>query len=754
MKVASVSLAGRRKSNQDSVLSLKDSATGAFVLAVADGVGGVAGGEYASRIAGEEARKSFHSHRFKHDEFSEDEARRLALEIFANSASRIAKYRDKHPELRKMATTLTVAIGVCKRFLVAHIGDSGALLLENAATTFLSEPHSYLGEDSHSQPTYLNPKPGLLLRYLPQDSVPEFYPKPGGSFTASEGARLLLFTDGILPHRLPEEVVRHSSSLRTCIAPKAFAGRLARAAIELGSQDNVSAAVAQWKGRALCSWLNRAWIAGAVLVTLLMFAWWPCPNGDKKPQLYIAACSHSRNPALSSLVWGGPGVIGSSDSTANEPELRFYYDDSLQFKHPLAISSARSRGGVFLGELPWGRFKGGNIDSASLWYWRGSEDSLLIAADSDFLLPRSWPTEAADPEPSSGLHNAIDGFYAAYSNLDFDAASTALRLELVRGHGSKQGDYYSGMECLADAYFHRLRHMEAVPVLHQLALVGTSPDDWLIKLKALNTIQFALPILRFPQEATSPTETDTGVQAPSLPKLLDQVLDTRIKATFAWPRDGCTRSYVDSLVQTGYARFEGMTSVLRKSMESEPFSLPLLLFSNTSPVEFLLILQTNEKISGFVLEFDDLDNTTRRLSVQSLDAFLEAMQGQGAGSMARYWTQSQEEMGRPFPSWPSEDLAALFAGTPLSGLQLESKNGELLDLLNPEGVAGRASEVLEAEDSPGAEDQEARGEIQEPTMGRILALSFPMFSAGQVESFYHWEFMFPKSPTYRLSVYE
>ena len=106
------------------------------LLAVADGMGGAAAGEVASKLAVTTLR----------EELADDangEAMSLRLiEAVENTNSRVWEYAQQHPELRGMGTTLTAAIISNGLAYVAQIGDSRAYLLRGENITQVTKDQS------------------------------------------------------------------------------------------------------------------------------------------------------------------------------------------------------------------------------------------------------------------------------------------------------------------------------------------------------------------------------------------------------------------------------------------------------------------------------------------------------------------------------------------------------------------------------------------------------------------------------------
>ena len=139
----------RRDHNEDSFLVDLDLG----LLVVADGMGGHAGGEQASRLAVETIQREVRAARdstggaFERPSGIEDsplpDVMRQAVEA-ASAAIFDAAQAD--PELAGMGTTVTAALLDGAHAFVAHVGDSRCYLLRDAKIYQVSEDHSLVNE--------------------------------------------------------------------------------------------------------------------------------------------------------------------------------------------------------------------------------------------------------------------------------------------------------------------------------------------------------------------------------------------------------------------------------------------------------------------------------------------------------------------------------------------------------------------------------------------------------------------------------
>lgn len=128
----------RRSGNEDSAI------TSANLIAVADGMGGHAGGEVASAIAIKELTKLIPISQSVH--IDADSIEDLLAQAMVDIDLEIARVANNDPELRGMGTTLTALLLHEDRIALMHIGDSRAYRLRDGELEQLSLDHTVLQE--------------------------------------------------------------------------------------------------------------------------------------------------------------------------------------------------------------------------------------------------------------------------------------------------------------------------------------------------------------------------------------------------------------------------------------------------------------------------------------------------------------------------------------------------------------------------------------------------------------------------------
>ncbi len=222
---------GRRSNNEDAVFATRR------LAAVADGVGGAAAGEVASRtIIGvlESLEKSRLERRL------ED----ALAEAVALGNDRIGFVAECRPQLAGMSTTLTVvALADDGGYAVANVGDSRTYLLRDGALTRLTRDVSLVqalidrGALTDAQGRR-HPQRSVVLEAL--DGTPREL-RGIGMHPARAGDRLLLCSDGLSDVLADADLAALLASERDA---RSCAERLVDEALAAGARDNVTVVVA------------------------------------------------------------------------------------------------------------------------------------------------------------------------------------------------------------------------------------------------------------------------------------------------------------------------------------------------------------------------------------------------------------------------------------------------------------------------------------------------------------------------------
>jgi protein phosphatase len=217
----------------------------AYVLAVADGVGGAAFGELASMLAlrsgWDQAPGTIKWTWIITDREIEEFKERIDL-IFLRINQALRKRAEAEPACAGMGTTLTGVYTVGPEAFIAHVGDSRAYLFHDGKLSQLTRDHTLAQEFLDvGLPVVSRSWHHVLTNYLggtEQEVRVEFH-----HFRLSDGDQLLLCTDGLTDLVRHEEV---ASILGRHAHPQETVQALVDLALERGGKDNVTVVLARY----------------------------------------------------------------------------------------------------------------------------------------------------------------------------------------------------------------------------------------------------------------------------------------------------------------------------------------------------------------------------------------------------------------------------------------------------------------------------------------------------------------------------
>lgn len=220
-----------------------------YAMILADGMGGHAGGELASRMAITGLVKLVLARPdwiFRLDETVAEDAKERSAKRFRDLNALLINHGEKDRELRGMGTTLTAVRNLGRQLQIVHVGDSRAYLLREGRLHRLTRDHTYVQ---------------LLIDmgHLSQEEATDFYGRHmlvnalGGlnedvevdvdQLELAHGDRILMCSDG-LTDMVDDEVIRQVLVERH--ESTAACQRLIDLALERGGKDNVTVVVATY----------------------------------------------------------------------------------------------------------------------------------------------------------------------------------------------------------------------------------------------------------------------------------------------------------------------------------------------------------------------------------------------------------------------------------------------------------------------------------------------------------------------------
>jgi len=267
LRIAARTDQGRiRHNNEDNFYVREDRG----LLVVADGMGGHASGEVASRLAVDVIRDYFDDAEGEKpfvgdfDDRCQETTNRLGAAIrLANMA--IHEAAQGNPKYAGMGTTVAAVLIQGNRMGIAHVGDSRVYLARAGDLSQLTDDHSLVAEQVKRE--LISPEEALaaenrniLTRAL--GIVPEVKVDLG-EMTLADGDRVLLCSDGLSTMVTDEDML---AVLEQAADVEAACETLVQMANDHGGRDNVTVVLAEIRQRRglvgslwsiLTSWFRR-----------------------------------------------------------------------------------------------------------------------------------------------------------------------------------------------------------------------------------------------------------------------------------------------------------------------------------------------------------------------------------------------------------------------------------------------------------------------------------------------------------------
>jgi protein phosphatase len=204
---------------------------------VADGMGGHAGGQEASRLATKTVQ-AYLEQTWDTDIPPDGMLEQALLE--ANQA--ILKDQRQHPERADMGTTIVVVAFRGKQPWCAHIGDSRLYRLRGAKLEQITDDHTWvalamkMGEIDPDQ-ARTHPWRHVLAQCLGREDLRQIDIQP---VQVQRGDRLLLCSDGLTEELSDQVIASQLKSIRAC---EKAAASLVAAAKNHGGRDNITVVI-------------------------------------------------------------------------------------------------------------------------------------------------------------------------------------------------------------------------------------------------------------------------------------------------------------------------------------------------------------------------------------------------------------------------------------------------------------------------------------------------------------------------------
>ena len=176
---AKTDIGRERKKNQDYYYISDDG----NINILADGMGGYAGGEIASKLATISAKKYIEKYFDKTKEYDVEQILQIIKSAMEFANSEVYNRAQEQEELEQMGTTLEICLLYKNKIFIGHIGDSRVYRLRRGIIRKLTTDHSYvqkLVEDGTitKEEAKNHPKKNMLVKALgceTEVSVDTFY---------------------------------------------------------------------------------------------------------------------------------------------------------------------------------------------------------------------------------------------------------------------------------------------------------------------------------------------------------------------------------------------------------------------------------------------------------------------------------------------------------------------------------------------------------------------------------------------------
>ena len=244
MNYCGLTYTGRRSANQDSYFC--GSINGITVLAVADGMGGMKGGEVASSIAIDTLCKYLTANVSKKADF--ESLKKILQEAFFAADAEIATYVKRKKELSGMGTTLCCALIKGDQFIAANVGDSRLYLCHDGGLELITRDHtylqSYIDQFGNEVPEEIQKKSHVLTRALNgAGDSPDIYPGQETAYRLDRYDVLYLCSDGLVTDKSEADYSHFLSVIKGSGSYQQLAEQLISGAYFDGSTDNCTVVV-------------------------------------------------------------------------------------------------------------------------------------------------------------------------------------------------------------------------------------------------------------------------------------------------------------------------------------------------------------------------------------------------------------------------------------------------------------------------------------------------------------------------------
>jgi protein phosphatase len=217
-----------RAKNEDSAFA------GSRLIVVADGMGGMPAGEFASDIVIRRVTEL--------DQYDGDKPIFALTGAVEEANDEIGAAAEADPDRLGMGTTVTAMLAHEDQIALVHVGDSRAYLLRDGELVQLTSDDTYVqmlvdrGELTSAEARN-HPQRALVTQALQGGAMDPY----GAILLLTTADRVLICSDGLSDY-VDDDAI--ADTLRTCPDPQDAAAALVKLTLAAGAPDNVTAIVA------------------------------------------------------------------------------------------------------------------------------------------------------------------------------------------------------------------------------------------------------------------------------------------------------------------------------------------------------------------------------------------------------------------------------------------------------------------------------------------------------------------------------
>jgi len=337
---------GRRETNQDNVAVFTDKSTNAYLVVVADGMGGYKGGETASNIVIEAAQEVFKKAR---KSLSNKKKLKLIVQLIFDAAQqKIKDYIAQNPELSGMGTTMVCLLVVNGVAVWGNIGDSRAYIrIAETDPKQITRDHSlvqdYMDKNGGNVPVnYLNQYSNIITRSIAgsNDKI-DIFPMDSDYLEIEDDFTFLLCTDGLILDKSYDysyflfDTIEKNATLEEAVT------NLFNWAYDSGSTDNISIAILKNKKshKRITNVISPLIILSLFLILLMLGL----------TAYYYSGSEFSKTKPVVTHNSSGKQIVSNQDLKTKEQWQGFKTTDTLNYY------LKRNNG---LWSLDWNEYKG------------------------------------------------------------------------------------------------------------------------------------------------------------------------------------------------------------------------------------------------------------------------------------------------------------------------------------------------------------------------------------------------------------